>query len=163
MNGLVPVLVAVILAEFGPRATLYANARPRDPSIWLIAASIIAAAIAGELVAPSLTGWADAFLIAIALTFAALGQVQAVKPVTNWFAVVVGFWHGGVPLIAFAFATRFGAPAVAAGALAGLVASAALTRITAGGPEIVRPIRWAAAGILLIAAAITAIGALRLA
>ncbi|MEP6784988.1 MAG: hypothetical protein ABI898_04510 [Sphingomonadales bacterium] len=163
MNGLVPVLIAVLLAEFGPRSAIYADARLRDPSLWVIALGVIAAAIAGALVAPTLTGWADAFLIAIALTFAALGQAQKVKLATGPIPVIVAFWRGGVPLIAFAFATRFGALTVGLGALGGLLIAAVMTRVADSSGMNVIPIRWAAVLVLGIAAVVVATGALRLA
>lgn len=161
MNGLVPVLIAVLLAEFGPRAAVYAGSSWRSAAPWLIAASIATASVAGGLIAPSMTEWADALLIAIALGFAAIGQVQRVKPVSGMFRTIITFWQGGAPLLAFAFATRFGAPVVALGAVGGLIAVAVLTRVASEAP--VKPIRWAAAAILAVAAMVVAIGALRLA
>jgi hypothetical protein len=158
MNGLVPVLIAVLLAEFGPRAALYADARLREPTPWIIAASVIAASVAGGLTGSGLTAWADAFLIAIALAFAAFGQVQNVRARAGTLPVALAFWQGGTPLLAFAFAARFGAPAVAAGALMGLIVAAILTR-AAGSTAV---FRWIAAAALAIATVVVAVGALRL-
>lgn len=160
MNGLIPVLIAVLLAEFGPRAMLVTEMRWRDAALSF---TILAAAFAGTQVAPSLTGWANAFLIAISLGFGALGQVQRVKPVAGTIRGIVAFWQGGVPLIVFAFATRFGFITVTVGALAGLVAAAILTRVANGSNIPIAPVRWAAATILAVAALVVAIGALRLA
>lgn len=162
MNGLVPVLVAVLLAEFGPRAALYADARMRSVAPWIIIASIVAASAGGALVAPGLTGWADAFLIAIALAFGAVGQAQRIRPATGLIPVTVAFWQGGVPLIAFAFAARFGAISVAAGALTGVAAAAILTRVVPPGLIPAMAIRWVAVAALAIAAIAVAVGALRL-
>lgn len=162
MNGLVPVLIAVLLAEFGPRAEIYAGARRFGAPLLVIVAGVVAAALAGILVAPTLTDWADAFLIAIALAFAAMGQAQRVKPMTGRASTIMAFWRGGVPLIAFAFATRFGAVTVMAGTLAGLVAAAILTRAAHGNAIPIVPVRWFAVAILAVAAIVVAIGALRL-
>lgn len=160
MNGLVPVLIAVLLAEFGPRAMLVAEIRWRDAAVSL---TILAAALAGTQVAPSLTGWANALLIAISLGFGALGQAQRVKPISGTIGGIVAFWQGGVPLIVFAFATRFGFITVAVGAVAGVLASAILTRAANAGNVQTAPIRWAAVAVLAVAAMVVAVGALRLA
>jgi hypothetical protein len=162
MNGFVPVLLAVALAEFGPRAAIYANARRFETALWLIAACVIASAAAGQVVAPTLTGWADAFLIAISLAFAALGQMHRVKPATGVFRTVAAFWRGGVVLIAFAFAARYGAAAAALGTLAGMTAAAVLTRVVEGARQPVAPFRWVCAGVLITASFVVAVQALRL-
>lgn len=161
MNGLVPVLIAVLFAEFGPRASLYAGTNWRSAVPWLIGASVIAAAVTGGSIAPRMTEWADALLIAIALGFAAFGQIQRVTPVAGTFARLIAFWQGGAPLIVFAFAARFGAPVVALGAIAGLITAAVLSRAARDVPT--APFRWTAAALLAVAAVIVAVGALRLA
>lgn len=162
MNGLVPVMIAVLLAEFGPRMALYADARIPNPLLWVIAAGVIAAAMAGALIAPGLTEWADAFLIAVALAFAAFGQAQRIDAIDGTVPRVIAFWRGGVPLLAFGFATRFGALSVAAGVMGGVVAAAVLTGISRSSGVPIAPIRWAAAAILAVAAVVVAVGALRL-
>jgi Ca2+/H+ antiporter, TMEM165/GDT1 family len=162
MNGFVPALVAVLLAEIGPRALLYADAGRHRIVLGVIAALVAAAGIAGTLLAGELTEWADALMIAIALTFAAVGQVQRIRPAVGFVRVVSAFWSGGVLILVFALATRFGPVAAITGGLAGLVAAAVLTRALAGGAIPLQPIRWAAAGILTLAGAVIAVGALRL-
>lgn len=162
MNGFVPTLIAVALAELGPRAAIYADARRLETSLWLIAACIFASAVGGYFTAPMLTGWADAFLIAISLVFAAFGQLQRVKPVTGLLPVVATFWRGGVVLIVFAFAARYGPVAAAVGALGGMVAAAVLTRTITGSRQPITPFRWVSAALLAVAAFVVAVQALRL-
>jgi hypothetical protein len=163
MNGFIPVLIAVVLAELGPRALLYAGARRHELALWVIALLIFAAGAAGTLVGPQLTGWADALMIAIALAFAAIGQLQRIKAAAGVLRIVAAFWSGGVLLIVFAFATRFGTLATAFGALAGLVGAVVVTRLAAAGSVPIQPLRWGAAALLFGAAAIVAANALRLA
>lgn len=160
MNGLIPALIAVLLAEIGPRAAVHAGSHWR---VAVLCAGVIGAAVAGTFVASSLTGWANAFLIAISLGLAALGQAQRVPPTITTMTAIIIFWRGGVPLIAFAFATRFGAVWVGAGALMGLLAASVLTRALHGGNISIAPFRWGAVAILGMAAMTVAIGALRLA
>ena len=47
MNGFVPAIVAVMLAELGPRALLYADARRQEIVLWFIAAVVFIAGAAG--------------------------------------------------------------------------------------------------------------------
>jgi len=162
MNGFVPILVAVLLAEFGPRALPYARTAGRAAVAVVMIAAIVAAAVAGHYVAPGLTGWADALMIAVALIFAAVGQVQRVAPVTGFVPVVASFWRGGTPLLAFAFAARFGLIATIAGAVCGVVAAVITSSIADEAPVPVAPIRTGSAVILALAAGIVAVQALRL-
>ena len=96
------------------------------------------------------------------LVFAAFGQLQRVKSASGLVAVVATFWRGGVLLIVFAFATRFGVFAASLGALGGLAAAAVLTRVARSSALPIQPIRWCAAIILAFSAAFAAVGALRL-
>lgn len=162
MNGFVPALIAALIAEIGPRAALYADARGRPVVLGTIALAVVAATLGGLFVAPMLNGAADTFLIALALLFAALGQVQRVGSATGPLAILISFWRGGVPLIAFAFAARFGPVAAASGVLAGMAAAAVLTLGARDGGIPLQPVRWAAAGLLVIAAGWLVIIALRL-
>ncbi len=162
MNGFIPVLIAVALAELGPRARLYAGARRYEMALWIVVLLIFVAAAAGTLVGPQLTGWADALLIAIALAFAAVGQLQRVEPATGVWRTVAAFWSGGVLLLTFAFAARFGPFAAAFGAIGGLIAAVVIGRMTAAGAVPIQPLRWGASALLFGAAAIIAANALRL-
>lgn len=114
------------------------------------------------LVARELTEWANALMIAIALAFAAVGQVQKVRPAAGIVPVVASFWGGGVLILVFALAIRFGSVAAIAGGLAGLVAAAVVTRSLVAGAVPLQPVRWAAAVVLTLSGASIAADALRL-
>jgi hypothetical protein len=162
MNGFVPAIVAVMLAEMGPRALLYADARRQEIALWLIAAAVFAAGAAGVLSSRTMNAWATALMIAIALLFAAVGQLQRVAPATGSIRTLAAFWRGGVLILVFALATRFGPFAASFGGLAGMAAAAIATRALLAGGVPMQPIRWAAAALLAIAAGFIAVGALRL-
>ena len=162
MNGLIPALIAVMLIEIDPRAMLYADARHAQASLWIIVVMVFGAAAAGVAVAPMLTDWADAFMIALALAFGAIGQLQRIRPAAGVVPVVIAFWRGGVALAVFAFAARFGVFGAAFGAIGGLVAAAVVSRAARGAGIPLDPLRWGAAGTLAVAAFVVAIGALRL-
>jgi hypothetical protein len=162
MNGFVPAIVAVMLAEMGPRALLYANARRQEIALWLIAAAVFVAGAAGVLTSRTMNAWATALMIAIALLFAAVGQLQRVAPATGSIRTLAAFWRGGVLILVFALATRFGPFAASFGGLAGMAAAAIATRALLAGGVPMQPIRWGAAALLSIAAGFLAVGALRL-
>ena len=162
MNGFVPALVAVMLAELGPRALLYADARRQEIVLWFIAAVVFIAGAAGVFAGRTMNAWANALMIAIALAFAAVGQLQRIAPATGAIRTLGAFWRGGVLILVFALATRFGPFAASFGGLAGMAAAAVITRTLIANGIPVRPVRWAAAALLAVAAAFLAVGALRL-
>ena len=162
MNGFVPALVAVMLAELGPRALLYADARRQEIVLWFIAAVVFIAGAAGVFAGRTMNAWANALMIAIALAFAAVGQLQRIAPATGAIRTLGAFWRGGVLILVFALATRFGPFAASFGGLAGMAAAAVITRTLIANGIPVRPVRWAAAAVLAVAAAFLAVGALRL-
>jgi hypothetical protein len=162
MNGFIPALVAVMLAEMGPRALLYADARRQEIGLWLIAALVFLAGAAGVLARSIMNIRASALMIAIALLFAAAGQIQRVAPATGVIRTVAAFWRGGVLILVFALATRFGPFAASFGALAGMLAAAIATRALLTGGVPMKPLRWAAAVALAGSAAFLAVDALRL-
>ena len=162
MNGFVPALVAVMLAELGPRALLYADARRQEIVLWFIAAVVFIAGAAGVFAGRPMNAWANALMIAIALAFAAIGQLQRFAPATGAIRTLGAFWRGGVLILVFALATRFGPFAASFGALAGMAAAAVVTKTLIANGIPVRPVRWAAAAVLAVAAAFLAVGALRL-
>ena len=162
MNGFVPAIVAVMLAELGPRALLYADARRQEIVLWFIAAVVFIAGAAGVFAGRTMNAWANALMIAIALAFAAVGQLQRIAPATGAIRTLAAFWRGGVLILVFALATRFGPFAASFGALAGMAAAAVITRTLIANGIPVQPVRWAAAALLAVAAAFLAVGALRL-
>jgi hypothetical protein len=161
MNGFVPALVAVLLAEMGPRALFYADAGRHRIVLWTMAVLVAGAGAAGMLLARELNEWANALMIAIALALAAVGQVQRVQPAAGIIPVVASFWSGGVLILVFALAIRFGSVAAIAGGLAGLAAAAIVTRALVAGAIPLRPVRWVAAVVLTLAGASIAADALR--
>ena len=151
-----------MLAELGPRALLYADARRQEIVLWFIAALVFVAGAAGVFAGRTMNACATALMIAIALVFAAVGQLQRIAPATGAIRTLAAFWRGGVLILVFALATRFGPFAASFGGLAGMAAAAIITRtLTANGIP-VQPVRWAAAALMTIAAAFLAVGALRL-
>ena len=162
MNGFVPAIVAVMLAEMGPRALLYADARRQEIALWLIAAAIFLSGAEGVFAGRTMNAWATALMIAIALLFAAIGQLQRVVSATGSIRTLAAFWRGGVLILVFALSTRFGPFAASFGGLAGMAAAAVATRALLASGVPMQPIRWASAALLAIVAAFLAVGALRL-
>ena len=162
MNGFVPAIVAVMLAEMGPRALLYADARRQEIILWFIAALVFFAGAAGVLSSRTMNAWASALMIAIALLFAAIGQLQRVPPATGAIRTLAAFWRGGVLIMVFALATKFGPFAASFGGLAGMAAAAIATRVLLSNGVPMQPIRWGASAVLATAAGFLAVGALRL-
>ncbi len=163
MNGFVPALLAVLLGEIGPRALTYARAGRREIVLWAIVIIVLAATIAGQEFAYYTADWAKAVMIAIAVAFAGIGQLRAPPPAKAIMPVIRTFWFGSTGLIAFIFAARFGALIVFFGTLAGLASAALITPVAAANGFPIRGLRLAAAVILLLAASVIMIGALRLA
>lgn len=162
MNGFIPALLAVMLAEVGPRALLYADARRQESILWVIAALVFAVGAAGYFAGRTMTEWADALMIAIALVFAAVGQMQKLRPAKGLVPTVAAFWRGGTLILVFALAARFGPLAASFGGLAGLAGAAVVTRALLASGVPMAPLRWGAAVVLLIGAAIIGVQALRL-
>ena len=162
MNGFVPAIVAVMIAEMGPRALLYADARRQELVLWAIAATLFGVGAAGHFAGRTMTEWADALMIAIALAFAAVGQLQRIPAVKGFVPTFAAFWRGGVLILVFALAARFGPLAASFGGLAGLAGAAILTRALMAGGVPMAPLRWAAAVVLGVASMVIAVQALRL-
>ena len=162
MNGFIPALVAVLLAELGQRASARSGSYSRGATWIVMTVLIVAASIAGQVMVAQMTDWAGALLIAVALALAATGQFLRVRPRATSTGVLWAFWSGGAPLLAFAFAIRFGAIASALGTLAGLIVAAVLTAV-AGESGVALRLPRAMAGIMLASvAAFVAASALRL-
>ena len=162
MNGFVPAMLAALLAEVGPRSLLLARAGRRDVVMLAVVAIVAATSLAGGGLGPFLTESADALMIAISLAFAATGQLQRVRSQKALLPVIAAFWSGGTALLAFAFASRFGALTTGLGILAGLTVAALLTPIMVEAGLPARALRLASVVLLLAAAAVVAVSALRL-
>ncbi len=162
MNGFVPALVAVLLAEWGPRAVMLWQAPRRELKLWIVAALLFGAGAGGTVVGPMLTDWAEALMAGIALILAGIGQIQRVRPATATWRVLWGFWSGGSVLLVFALAAPFGALAASFGALAGLALALALTTAARDAKLPERAIRLVAAIVLIGVGATSALAGLRL-
>lgn len=155
MNGLIPALIAVLLAEIGERGAA-ASGAPSRLYIGLVAALVAASAIAGNIAAPFVTTPAATLMTGISLLYAGLYQLRPAdvsRPLT-------AFWLSGTPLIVFALAARFGSVPVAIGSFAGLGGAAALSSLGAAN---IRVYRLVAAVLLLLGGIVAAIAGLRLA
>lgn len=160
MNGLIPALLAVLLAEVGPRGASLAAGGPRATVVFVVAAVVAGSAVGGGLVAPTLAPAARALLIAVALGFGAWAQVGRLAPATTTRGALFAFWRGGTALLVFALATWFPPVSVLLGAALALVV-AALAGVSPVAAPIVARLRRPCAAALLAAAAIIATLALR--
>lgn len=180
MDALMDALVAGLVLGAGDRASWLAailSDRSGRPGRVILAAALAfglgnaAAALAGQMM-PAMTPNAAKLLLAIALAFAGVGVLLPAKrpdSFDGWPAFpalfVLGFGEG-MQFVTFALANRATIPAFAAvGATLGTliaVAPAAVLGEKAWRRLPLRPIRIAAGAILLLIAAIMAIGALRL-
>lgn len=160
MNGLIPALLAVLLAEVGPRGAALAFESGRTAIVFLVATIVAAAAVAGALLAPRLAPNAETLLIALALAFGGWAQASRVAPPATTRAALLAFWRGGTALLVFALATRFAPLSVGVGAAGGLGAAAVLGRLV--DERAMRLVRRACVLVLLVAGAILAVVALRL-
>ena len=161
MNGLIPALVAVLLAELGERAVFLSTARQRGLLAAIVALALIAAATDGSVVAMELNQRGATMMTGIALLLAATGQVRRPKPGDALWRQIVTFWSGGTLLLTFALAARFGAATTLPGAAIGLAVAIALSRAAhATGWKLLALARVAALA-LAIVGTVTALGALR--
>lgn len=186
MEALLPVLVAVLLAEIGGRTQASGNALaiayPQHHSSVFAGlglaslASLIVAALGGAVLATMIAYDARTLLFGLALIFAGIPMLRAVKaPKIKRFsspltASLFGFgrvqFGDASQFIVFAVAARSGEPvlAVIAGVM-GIIAAttpAIVLQSDWPGKLPLRPIRLLAAIILTLAGAFAAISALRL-
>ena len=186
MDVLFLAAVAAFLAEWGDKTQLVVAmlaAGTRKPGQVLIGlflaalASSVVAALAGDWIADTVTIRAMTLLTALALLFAAASGVlrktgkvplEARIPLLSAFILCLAAEMGDrTQFLTFALAGRFdGAAFAAAGATLGIAAAcipaAALgARLSTAVP--LRPIRWAVAGLFLVAGFAVAVNALQLA
>ena len=176
-----PALVAGLLLGVGDRTSWLAAIladRGRSPLAILLDAALAfglgnAAAAQAGLMMPPMTPNAANLLLAMALGFAGAGALFGGKrpdSFARWPAFpglfVLGFGEG-MQFVTFALANGAGVPAFAAiGATVGTLAAiapAAVLGEAAWAKLPIRPVRIAAGAILLLVAAVLALGALRLA
>jgi putative Ca2+/H+ antiporter (TMEM165/GDT1 family) len=178
--------VAAFLCAWGDRTQVLAanlaagTQRPGAILAGLILAALasnVIAAFAGIWIAETITLRAMTLLTAMGLLFAGLSGLipRKAKPeaaprwplVATFILCLAAEMGDRIQFLTFAFAGRFGsAPLAAVGATAGLVAGCVPAvmlgeRLQANVP--VRGIRWAVAGLMLVAGFITGVEALQLA
>ena len=130
MNSFIPALIAVLLAEFGGRATQFARLPKLSLAASLLGLAVGIAAFAGFSLAPTMNAQARAFMLGIALLLTGFGQFGKAPPgdpPATFIGTFVFVWRSGAPFLAFAFAIWKSSPVgAAAGALAGIVGAVAL-------------------------------------
>jgi hypothetical protein len=123
-------MLAVLLAEFGGRATLFARLPKLSLAATLLGASVGVAAFAGVSLAPTMNAHARALILGLALIltgFGQFGKAPSAEPPATLVATLLFVWRSGAPFLAFAFSIWKGSPiAAASGALAGLAGAVAL-------------------------------------
>lgn len=130
MNAFIPTLIAVLLAEYGGRATLFARLPNLSLAATLLGLAVGIAAFGGISLAPTMNAHARALMLGIALILTGFGQFgkapSSVPPVTV-AGTLLFVWRSSAPFLAFAFSIWKGAPVgAAAGALAGIAGAVAL-------------------------------------
>lgn len=186
MEALLPVFIAVMLAEIGGRTQAIGNAlslnHPQSQSTIFLAlllassVSLIVAAIGGAVMAGLMAYDARSLLFGLALIFAGVPMLLSVKtPVVKrlgspFTSSLFGFgriqFGDASQFIVLAVAARSGEPLLAVvGGLMGMMAANAPPIVMQGdwpGKLSLRPIRIVAAIILTVAGAYAAISALKL-
>ncbi len=130
MNAFIPTLIAVLLAEFGGRATQFARLPRLSLAATLLGLSVGISAFAGVSLAPIMSAHARALMLGMALIltgFGQFGKTPVGDPPSSFTGTFLFVWRSGAPFLAFAFSIWKSAPVgAAAGALAGIVASVIL-------------------------------------
>lgn len=186
MDALVTAFVAAALAEWGDKTQLVVaflaarSGRPGTVLAGLLVAAVVSnivAALAGDLVAQTITPQAMALLLAVALLFAGvaglirrdpppLGSTRTPLFLAALILTLAAELGDRTQFLTFALAGRFELPwLAAAGATAGMLA-ACVPAAALGEPirsmAPIRVVRMTGAVLFLIVGFITAVGALRL-
>ncbi len=186
MEALVPAFIAALLTQLGDRPALLTAMladRYGRPLTVAIAAGLAhglgnaAAALLGTTMSAMMTPNAQALLLAVALLFGALGAFWPVKPpdrlerwklgslLTSFLGVLILSFGGGTQFFTVAIAARsepwFAAAGASAGAFAVAFVAAVLGEL-AWARIPFRSFRAVTGGIMLVASAVIALGALRL-
>jgi hypothetical protein len=159
VNGLIPALIVVLLAEIGaPLGTL--AIRRGNLVAFGMAALVFAAAGIGWQFSAMMAGDARALMLGVLVVFAASGQIWAGKPATDTlFGSILAITRSPAPGLAFGFAAYLGEPVTPAlGALVAVAIAAGLAAIHVAVPP---GIRQASGGILLLVGLYLALDALR--
>ena len=125
-----PALIAVLLAEFGGRAALFARLPRLSLAATVLGLAVGIAAFGGVSLAPTMNANARALLLGLALIltgFGQFGKAPSDNPPVTFIGTLLFVWRSGAPFLAFAFSVWKGAPiGAAAGALAGVAGAVAL-------------------------------------
>jgi hypothetical protein len=167
VNALIPVFVAVLLAEFGGSLATFGPKRRVVVAI-AVALLVVAAAIGGWAIAGILVTPARTMLLGLALLFAGFGKFERRKEIAGeptLLASAMLVYRSPTPFLVFSFASLMSAPISAAiGALAGVGVVMTVGPLVGGANEVAIPPRVrAGAGIILCLAGIfAALSGLRL-
>jgi len=168
VNAFIPVLLAVLFAETGGQSAVFARLPRLTLAALALGLAAGAAAVAGYLMAPTMSLRARALMLALALVLSGAGQFGrsvTVAPPTSFLQTLLLISRTGVPLLAFAFAVWSGTTTgPVAGALAGFVGAVAIGASLEQGmsPVTLKRLRMSAGAILLLVGAYMAAWALRL-
>ncbi len=160
MNGLIPALLIVLLAEIG--APLGALSTKRANIIpFAIALLVFAAAGVGWQFSGMMAADARTLMLGVLIVFAASGQIWAGKPPKDTpFGTLLTISRSPAPGLAFGFAAWIGEPVTPAlGALFAVALAAGAAALQMPVPPVMRRI---AGGILLVIGLLLALTALKL-
>ena len=165
MNAFIPALIAVLLAEFGGRATLFARLPRLALAATVLGIAVGIAAFGGISLAPTMPIRARSLLLGVALIltgFGQFGKAPSGDPPGTLIATLLFVWRSSAPFLAFAFSIWSGAPVgAAAGALAGVAGAVALGVVPLSAQNILW-VRRASGAALAITGIYAALWALRL-
>jgi hypothetical protein len=165
VTSFIPALIAVLLAEFGGRATMFTRLPRLSLAASLLGLAVGVSAFAGFSLAPAMNAQARALMLGIALILTGFGQFgksPSGDPPATLVDTFLFVWRSGAPFLAFAFAIWKSSPVgAAAGALAGIVGAVALGAIPMT-PTLVRWLRRSAGVTMTIIGIYAVLWALRL-
>jgi hypothetical protein len=134
VNSFIPALIAVLLAEYGGRATMFTRLPRLSLAATLLGLAVGISAFAGFSLAPAMNAQARALMLGMALILTGLGQfgkATSGDPPATLAGTFLFVWRSGAPFLAFAFAIWKSSPVgAAAGALAGNAAAVALGTVS---------------------------------
>ena len=160
-----PALIAVLLAEFGGWAALFARLPRLSLAATVLGLAVGIAAFGGFSLAPTMNANARALLLGIALIltgFGQFGKAPSDDPPATVIGTLIFVWRSGGPFLAFALAVWKGAPiGAAAGALAGVAGAVALGAVPMS-PQTILWLRRVSGATITLIGIYAALWALRL-
>lgn len=165
MNAFIPALIAVLLAEYGGRATLFLRLPRLSLAALLLGLAVGISAFAGVSLAPTMNAHARALMLGVALIltgFGQFGKAPSDDPPTTLLGTLLFVWRSGAPFLAFAFSIwKASATGAAAGALAGVIGAVALAAMPLA-PQLTLWVRRLAGTTMTVIGLYAALWALRL-